>query len=224
MRPRKKPNLMPRLNRCAPVILSIPQEPEELAALKGHIRNVFPNPSAPLHLEVGCGKGQFVCELATRNPDINFLAIERERNVAVVAAEHALRRNIKNVRFVLCDADFLPELIEEGELSQIYINFCDPWHKNRQFKRRLTYRVRLEMFQSLLNQDGELWFKTDNYNLFHFSVAEFEAVMPPYFVTRDLHNSEYAEDNIITEYEAYFSGLGQPIYSIRAKKPAASNG
>lgn len=223
MRPRKKHNLIPRLNRCAPVILDIPQEPKETAALKGHVRDVFENPSAPLHLEIGCGKGQFVCELASRNPNINFLAIEREKNVAVVAAEHAMREDLKNVRFLLCDADLLPEFIEEGELSQIYINFCDPWHKKRQFKRRLTYRVRLEMFGSLLTDDGELWFKTDNYNLFHFSTGEFDAAMPPYFVTRDLHNSEFAENNVVTEYEAYFSGLGQPIYSIRAKKPTATD-
>lgn len=224
MRPRKKPNLVPRLNRCAPVIIPFPEDTSQIPALKGQIRSAFPNPDAPLHLEIGCGKGQFICELAARNPDINFLAIEREKNVAVVAAEHTMKRDIKNVRFLLCDADFLPQFIEKGELAQIYINFCDPWHKKRQFKRRLTYRVRLLMYQTLLADDGELWFKTDNYNLFHFSVYEFQEAMPPYFITRDLHSSEYAQDNIVTEYEAYFSGLGQPIYSIRAKKAAASNG
>ncbi len=220
MRPRKKPNLVPRLSRCASVIFPVPMDPKEIPALKGHIRGAFPTPSAPLHLEIGCGKGQFVCELASRNPGVNFLALEREENVAVVAAERAMELGLQNVRFLLCDAELLPQLIEKGELMQIYINFCDPWHKHRQFKRRLTYRARLELYKTLLADGGELWFKTDNYNLFHFSTFEFEAAMPPYFITRDLHHSEYAADNIITEYEAYFSGLGQPIYAIRAKKPA----
>ena len=212
MRPRKKTNLIPRLEVCAPVILQQPAEQ------KGHLREAFADPGAPLHLEIGCGKGQFICTLAQQHPEINFIAMEREANVAVIATERALALGLPNLRFIIADAEQLPQMFEEGELSRIYINFCDPWHKHRQFKRRLTYRGRLEVYKKLLDDTGEIWFKTDNYMLYHFSTFEFDAVMTRYFTTTDLHNSIYAADNIMTEYETYFSNLGQSIYSIRARK------
>ena len=189
MRPRKKTNLIPRLNACASMILSNP------TAQKGRLREAFPNPSAPLHLEIGCGKGAFICQLAQRNPDINFIAMEREPNVAVIAVERAMRAEppLPNLRFLLDDAEKLPEMFEPEELERIYINFCDPWHKRLQFK-------------------------TDNYMLYHFSTFEFAAILPAYFTTTDLHNSEAAASNIMTEYETYFSNLGQPIYAIRARR------
>ncbi len=212
MRPRKKTNLVPRLAACSPIIF---QEP---LSKKGQLMQEFPDPMAPLHLEIGCGKGQFIRQLAARHPDINFIAMEREPNVAVIATEHVLADGLDNVRFLLEDAEKLSELFEPEQLDQIYINFCDPWHKRRQYRRRLTYRVRLQLYQELLKPGGELHFKTDNYMLYHFSTAEFAAVMPAYFKTQDLHHSEYATENIMTEYETYFSNLGQPIYAIRAKK------
>ncbi len=215
MRPRKKTNLIPRLEACSAVILQDP------VSLKGQIREAFPNPDAPLHLEIGCGKGQFICELAARHPEINFIAMEREPNVAVIATEKALAAEpaLSNLRFILDDAEKLPDIFLPEELSRIYINFCDPWHKHRQYKRRLTWRGRLEIYKKLLCPGGELHFKTDNYMLYHFSTFEFAAALPAYFSTTDLHHSEYAQENIMTEYETYFSNLGQPIYSIRAKKP-----
>ena len=214
MRPRKKTNLIPRLNACASMILSNP------TAQKGRLREAFPNPSAPLHLEIGCGKGAFICQLAQQNPNINFIAMEREPNVAVIAVERAMRAEppLPNLRFLLDDAEKLPEMFEPEELERIYINFCDPWHKRRQYKRRLTYRGNLEVYKKLLVPGGELQFKTDNYMLFHFSTFEFAAVLPAYFTTTDLHNSEAAASNIMTEYETYFSNLGQPIYAIRARR------
>ncbi|MEM1485223.1 tRNA (guanosine(46)-N7)-methyltransferase TrmB [Oscillospiraceae bacterium PP1C4] len=212
MRPRKKPNLNPRLAVCESIIIHEP------VSLKGHIREQFSNPDAPLHLEIGCGKGQFVCALAARYPEVNFVAMEREENVAVIAIERAVKAGVSNVRFIIDDAEHLPEMFSPAEISQIYINFCDPWHKRRQYKRRLTYRGRLETYKTLLADDGELWFKSDNEPLYRFSCFEFSAAMPPYFSTEDLHESEVASENIMTEYEAHFSGLGQPIFSIRAKK------
>lgn len=212
MRPRKKPNLAPRLAACAPVII---QDPE---GKKGRIREQFVNPGAPLHLELGCGKGAFICELAALHPDVNFVAMEKEPNVAVIATERAMAAQPPNLRFILGDADRLPGIFTPGEVSRIYINFCDPWHKHRQFKRRLTYRDRLAVYNTLLSDGGEVWFKTDNYMLYHFSTFEFDACMERYFTTTDLQRSEYADDNIMTEYERYFSDLGQPIYSIRARK------
>ena len=158
MRPRKKTNLIPRLNACASMILSNP------TAQKGRLREAFPNPSAPLHLEIGCGKGAFICQLAQQNPNINFIAMEREPNVAVIAVERAMRAEppLPNLRFLLDDAEKLPEMFEPEELERIYINFCDPWHKRRQYKRRLTYRGNLEVYKKLLVPGGELQFKTDN--------------------------------------------------------------
>ena len=212
MRPRKKPNLTPRLAACAPVVIQSPEEK------KGRIREEFPNPGAPLHLELGCGKGAFICALAELHPDVNFVAMEKEANVAVIATERAMEARLPNLRFILDDADHLPEIFLPGEVGRIYINFCDPWHKHRQFKRRLTYRGRLAVYNALLADGGEVWFKTDNYMLYHFSTFEFDACMERYFSTTDLHRSEYAEGNIMTEYERYFSDLGQPIYSIRARR------
>lgn len=212
MRARKKPNLRPRLEACDTLVI---HEPEKY---KGQIRKRFVNTDAPLHLEIGCGKGQFVCEMAQRNPDVNFIAMEREENVAVMAVEGALRLELSNVLFILGDAENLPCIFEPEEIARIYINFCDPWHKSHQFRRRLTYRGRLEVYRKLLAQGGDLWFKTDNQPLFRFSKFEFAAAMPAYFITEDLHNSEYAEGNVMTEYETRFTALGQPIYSIRAAK------
>lgn len=212
MRPRKKPNLIPRLEACQSVIISDP------LSVKQQLRAQFGNPGAPLHLEIGCGKGQFICELAARYPEENFLAMEREENVAVSATERAMHLGVKNVRFLIADADLLPALIVPEELKRVYVNFCDPWLKSGQHKRRLTYRKRLEIYKTLLAPGGELWFKTDNEPLYRFSCFEFSHAFPAYFTTEDLHGSEYASGNIMTEYETHFSALGQPIYSIRARK------
>lgn len=158
MRPRKKPNLTPRLAACAPVVIQSPEEK------KGRIREEFPNPGAPLHLELGCGKGAFICALAELHPDVNFVAMEKEANVAVIATERAMEARLPNLRFILGDADRLPNIFLPGEVGRIYINFCDPWHKHRQFKRRLTYRGRLARLQRPARrrgrgvvQDGQLY-------------------------------------------------------------------
>lgn len=211
MRARKKPNLEPRLAACDALLLG--------KAEKGAAKSAFSDPSLPLRLEIGCGKGGFICEMARQNPKVNFLAMEREPNVLVSALEKARELELPNLLFLRGDADFvLEELFLPEELACIYINFCDPWHKNRHAKRRLTHRTRLETYRRLLATGGELCFKTDNLKLYNFSMEEFGAVFPPYFTTCDLHGSEYAAENVMTEYERRFSELGQPIYSIRAKK------
>lgn len=212
LRPRKKTNLIPRLEACQELLLE-GKEP-------GEIRKAFPEASVPLHMEIGCGKGGFICEKARQMPETNFLAMEREANVIISALEMARETGIANLRFILGDADdLLKQLIQPGEIACLYINFCDPWPKKRHAKRRLTHRSRLTQYRGLLAPEGELHFKTDNQGLYEFSLEEFQAVFPPYFTTCDLHNSEYAEGNIMTEYERRFSDLGQPIYSIRARKP-----
>lgn len=210
MRARKKPNLGPRLAACETLMIKNPT-PDA-------VKSAFPSP-LPLHLEIGCGKGGFICETALRTPEANFLAVEREPNVIVSALEKARGLALPNLRFILGDADILlEELFAPDSLERVYINFCDPWHKNRHAKRRLTYRDRLTLYRRLLAPGGELWFKSDNLKLYHFSLEEFEAAFPAYFTTCDLHASIYAQENIMTEYEQRFSELGQPIYAIRARK------
>lgn len=212
MRPRKKENLAPRLAACEALMLPDVETQNAAAA--------FANPQVELHLEIGCGKGGFICETAAANPQINFIAMEREANVIVSAMELAVRRELQNVRFVLDDADkCLDRLFAPESLACIYINFCDPWHKKRHAKRRLTHHNRLTIYRGLLCPGGELRFKSDNEPLYRFSLPEFEQAFPAYFTTEDLHASIYAAENIMTEYERRFSDLGQPIYSIRAKKP-----
>lgn len=210
MRPRKKTHLDTRLAACSAIMVA------PAAIQKGAIQSFFPSVQ-PLHLEIGCGKGQFICTLAQQNPHINFVAMEREPSIIVMAAERATAMQLTNIRFLLDDAKYLSERFAPGEINRIYINFCDPWHKRRQTKRRLTYRSNLVTYQALLCECGELWFKTDNEPLYRFSLGEFRAVMPAYFTTEDLHASKYAAENIMTEYETHFSSLGQPIFSIRSR-------
>ena len=216
MRPRKKHHLEERLAACEGCFLT------GEALEQGRLRDSFPNPQAPLHLEIGCGKGQFSYQMAQRHPEWNFIAMEREPNVMLDAAERLMAQPLPNLKLLLGDAEELPKLFLPGELARIYINFCDPWHKHRQYKRRLTYRERLKVYCNLLAPEGEIWFKTDNYMLYHFSLFEFDAVMNRYFTTTDLHASEYAADNVITEYEQRFTDLGQTIYAIRARKRGES--
>lgn len=237
MRARKKSNLEPRLAACGELFF------HNLDEIKGEIPAQFANPEAPLHLEIGCGKGKFICTLARMHPDVNFVAVEREPNVALATAERVMQggfsteelaqmteenggtpladdltRPLSNLRLILGDVDRLEGVFREGELTRIYINFCDPWHKRRQYKNRLTCRHRLERFSHLLTPEGELHFKTDNEMLYRFSLGEFAAELPPFFTTENLHASEFATENVMTEYETYFSGLGQPIFSIHAGK------
>ena len=212
MRPRKKHNLETRMAACGEFILRDPGE------RKGRLRECFPNPGAPLHLELGCGKGQFSYRMAELHPEWNFLALEREANVLLDAAERLAAAPLPNLRLILGDAETLPQLFEPGELARIYINFCDPWHKRRQYKRRLTYRAWLSMYRTLLADEGEIWFKTDNYALYHFSTFEFDSCMTRVFTTTDLHGSAFAAENVVTEYERRFLDLGQKIYAIHAKK------
>ena len=204
MRPRKKTNLAPRLAACAPVVIQSPEEK------KGRIREQFPSPAAPLHLELGCGKGAFICELASLHPEINFVAMEKEANVAVIATERAMEARLPNLRFILGDAGRLSEIFLPGEVGRIYINFCDPWPKTNQKKRRLTHGNFLQLYRRVLPMGGEIHFKSDNDKLFEWSLEEI-----PQFgfrlsqVTRDLHAD--GPVGVMTDYEAKFYQQGVTI-------------
>ena len=154
MRMRKKPNLVPRMERCAATLITDPE------ALRGRWLEHFPGHQA-LHLELGCGKGRFTADTAAQNPDIFLAAIEKVPDAMVVGMERVTERGLENVRFLDRDAANLLDMFAPGEVSRIYINFPDPWKKSRQHKRRLTYAGFLALYANVLPLGGEIWSKTD---------------------------------------------------------------
>ncbi len=209
MRVRKKKNCAARMERCAAIHVT---EPERY---KGRWKELFGNDN-PIHIEIGCGKGSFVCGMAQKYPDINFIAIEKVEDVIVMAMEKAMGQGLENVRFMDMDAEKIDEFFEKGEISRIYLNFSDPWKKNKQAKRRLTHKNFLDRYKKVLNNGDHIWFKTDNKQLFEFSLNSFAAEnFKLENITLDLHNSKF-EGNVITEYEQRFLDLGQPIYRLEA--------
>ena len=194
-------------------------EPEKL---KGKWNILFDN-RAPIHIEIGMGKGKFLMELAARNPEINYIGIEKYSSVLLRALEKRQETELNNLYFIRYDAEYLTEIFETEEVDRIYLNFSDPWPKDRHAKRRLTSKEFLGKYDRVLKRDGEVMFKTDNRILFDFSLEEAKiAGWELREVTYDLHHSEYAEGNIMTEYEEKFSAEGNPIHrqvSYRTTKP-----
>ena len=200
MRMRKKKNQDGRLLACRDLMLTTREEILEY-------QKYF-----PCELEIGCGKGGFICQMAQRHPDKFYIALEVSSGAIITAMERCIAEGIENVRFININATHIPELFQKGEISKIFLNFSDPWPKARHAKRRLTYRTFLEMYRSILPDDGVIEFKTDNRPLFDFSLEEFEfCQMKMTDLTFDLHNSEYNENNIMTEYERNFSEKGFTI-------------
>ncbi len=182
--------------------------PEEL---KGRWREHFGNGN-PIHLEIGTGKGRFLTTLATNNPDINYVGIEKYSSVLIRALEKQEELKLPNLIFIRMDAENVTDIFEKEEVDKIYLNFSDPWPKDRHAKRRLTSRQFLGRYNEFLKKDGTVEFKTDNRALFDFSVEETkEAGWNMKAITYDLHNSEMNEGNIMTEYEIRFSSEGVPI-------------
>lgn len=172
--------------------------------------------SKPLVLEIGCGKGQFVCEYAKRNPDKNILAVECVRGVLVEACERVLNENIPNIRFLEMKAEYLPYFIRENSVAEIYLNFSTPYPKVKHEKHRLTSSAFLEIYKKLLCDGGFITQKTDNRKFFEFSLESFsEHGFILSDISLDLHNDDN-EDNIVTEYEQKFAELGMPIYKLTA--------
>ena len=177
----------------------------------------------PIHVEIGCGKGRFITRVAAKNPHINHIAIEREATV-LAAAARLFRESVNSASaslvFLELDAKELPEYFKPGEISRLYINFCDPWHRRKKWaKRRLTHVNFLAMYEDL--KIPEIFFKTDNRTLFEFSINQFsERGWIMRNISLDLHNSPMPEgqENIMTEYEAKFSAHG-PIYRLEAIGP-----
>ncbi|MCR5148187.1 MAG: tRNA (guanosine(46)-N7)-methyltransferase TrmB [Eubacterium sp.] len=185
------------------------KNPEEL---KGKWHEIFGNDN-PIHIEIGMGKGAFIMEMARRNPNINYIGIEKYSSVLIRAIEKRVQEPLmKNLFFIRMEAEYIGDVFDKGEVGYIYLNFSDPWPKDRHAKRRLTSRQFLERYKGILAEGGGVTFKTDNVSLFDFSLEEVEAAgwkLQNY--TRDLHNSEYNEGNVMTEYEKKFSEMGNPI-------------
>lgn len=173
--------------------------------------DVFKNDN-PIHIEIGMGKGRFIMELARQNPNINYIGIEKYSSVLLRALEKQEEELLPNIYFIRMDAETIVDVFDRDEIAQIYLNFSDPWPKDRHAKRRLTSRQFLARYDKILVPDGRVIFKTDNRPLFDFSLEEVEAagwILEMH--TFDLHHSEYLEGNIMTEYESKFVALGNPI-------------
>lgn len=209
MRMRRKKHREERLECCSEIMI------KDIFEYKENLAEAFDR-EAPLHLEIGCGKGGFISQLAELNPDINYIAFEKNLDVLVLAAEKVAAKGLGNVRFVPGDAEALGQLEEQCSAERLYINFCDPWHKWGHRKRRLTHERYLAIYERLMKKGGEIHFKTDNAPLFEFSLNSFSDYgMKLKNITLDLHNSRF-EGNVMTEYEKLFSEKGQPIYRCEA--------
>ncbi len=184
-------------------------------AFKGKWREVFGN-DHELRVEIGMGKGRFILEMARLNPEVNFIGIEKYSSVLVRAIEKQEEAQLPNLKFIRMDAEYICDVFAPGEVSYIYLNFSDPWPKDRHAKRRLTSTRFLARYVDMLAEGGGVTFKTDNRELFDFSLEQIEeAGWTKEIVTFDLHNSEYAEGNVMTEYEARFSAQGNPICMVK---------
>ena len=171
----------------------------------------------PIELEIGCGKGSFISGMSKRYPEKKFIAMERVSDVILLAAERIKSEEINNVKFIIGDARNLKEYFPAASVERLYLNFSDPWPKKGYAKRRLTHRGFLELYKEILVPNGEIVFKTDNIGLFEFSLEEFTAAgFKLRELTYDLHNSEYNDNNIVTEYEKNFSEKGFKINRVVA--------
>lgn len=218
MRMRRKRNLEPRMEACGAILVARGKPCKNLKEAAENYRFLIDysalfGRTAPVELEVGCGNGAFVAELAKRRRGCDFLAVEVCTNVILTAMERVMEEGIPNVKFLNIAAEILPCYIPEGSIDRIYLNFSTPLPEAGREKQRLTSDRFLAIYKKLLKPGGEIIQKTDSEPFFDYSLAKFQengfAVKD---VTRDLHNSPYAAENIVTEYEANFSAKGLPIY------------
>jgi len=210
MRMRKKKNLVPRMLQCHSLLM------EQPADCRGIWRSLLGG-SCGLRLELGCGKGRFTCETAAANPDVLFIAVERVPDAMIIAMERARAMQLSNVFFIDTDAARLPDYFMPDEVDLIYLNFSDPWPSNRHAPRRLTHSNFLSLYRDVLKDGGEIHFKTDNVDLFEFSLIQFpKAGYELTEVSRNLHINGIC--GVMTDYEAKFYEQGKPICRCAARK------
>ena len=190
---------------------------QEPIQYKGKWNEFFGN-NNPIYIEVGMGKGKFLIANALMNPDINYIGIEKYSSVLIRAIEKQEQLKLPNLFFLREDAEKLEEIFAASEVSKVFLNFSDPWPKDRHAKRRLTSVQFLARYSKIIKADAVVEFKTDNRPLFDFSLEQVkEAGWELCMCTFDLHNSEFAEGNIMTEYEERFSQMGNPICKLITK-------
>lgn len=219
MRMRRKKHLDEKISECTNLfeVPAITTDCRKLIEKKEYI-NLYPyfNNTNPVHIEIGCGMGQFITELALKNPQINYIAVEINRNVICAACHKAMELHIKNILFLHCPAEILQKYLPEHIAERIYLNFSCPFPKKAYENKRLTNRRFLETYKYLLAEGAEIHQKTDNMHFFEYSLEQFSASgYRIQNVSLDLHNSNF-EGNIETEYERRFSRQGMPIYRLEA--------
>lgn len=198
------------MEKCGELLTDAP------ADLRGRWLDRLPGYDA-LRLELGCGKGRFTVETAEAEPNVLFIAIEKVPDAMIIAMERVQERKLKNVRFIDGDAAKLTEMFAPGEVSRIYINFCDPWPKSRDAKFRLTAPGFLRLYGDILPMGGEIHFKTDNTPLFDWSIEQMTLEgWALHMVTHDLH--EHGTAGVMTDYEAKFCAEGMKINRLEAEK------
>ena len=203
MRMRKKPNLGARMEQCARYLINDP------ASYRGHWRDLKPD-AKELRLELGCGKGRFSAETAAQHPDALYIALERVPDAMIVAMERCQSMGLENVYFIDGDAALLREYFAPAEVDLLYINFCDPWPSHKHARRRLTHERFLVLYRGILRDGGQIHFKSDNHDLFEYSLFQFpKAGYTLSEVTRNLH--EHGICGVMTDYEEKFHNMGTPI-------------
>lgn len=211
MRLRYIPGQYQYLKNCEKAII----EPEK----RGYKLNDAFNSNNPIHVELGCGKGKFIRENAINNPDINYFGFEKSVKVAYRCAKSTFENDPPNYFIVYSNGDILKEVFHPNSIDRIYLNFSDPWPKPSHYKRRLTHKSFLDVYKIVLAENGEIHMKTDNNDLFEYSLKEFKKDKWEFLmVTRDLHNSIYKEQNIMTEYEEKFVNEGRKINKLIVRK------
>jgi tRNA (guanine-N7-)-methyltransferase len=209
VRLRHKPWAKEEMEKYPSIVIQNPQEH------KNKWNNIFSN-DQPLFVEVGTGKGQFLTGMGQQHPNINFIGIEKYDSVLISAMERVRDTEQPNVKFLNEDVENLLDFFEEGEIDRLFINFTDPWPKNRHAKRRLTHENFLSLYKHVLKPEGEIHFKTDNQGLFEYSLHSMSTYgMAFKDVSLDLHKSS-VEGNVMTEYEEKFSKKGMRIYRLEA--------
>lgn len=225
MRLRNIPRAESVLRECKEVVKNASEH-------QNHWKKVFGN-DHPVHIEIGMGKGQFLLTLARRNPEINYIGIERYSSVLLRAVEKYeklsadMQKPLPNIRFICMDAREITEVFAPGEVGKIYLNFSDPWPKARHARRRLTSSDFLALYDQILTSDGTVEFKTDNRVLFDFSVEEVKdsSLFELTGLTYDLHHdSNMNAGNIMTEYEEKFSSAGGAICKLVAARKGSAAG
>lgn len=218
MRIRRKPWARPELEACDFCI-------KDLNEVKGKWRQQFKK-DQPLHVELGCGKGGFVSQISVKNRDVNYIAIDIKSEMAayarrktVAAFKEAGIEEVDNVKLLVHNIEQIDEVFDRSDsIDRIYINFCNPWPRGKHKKRRLTFPKKLERYKEFLCDTGEIWFKTDDDELFEESLEYFkETGFNLSYITYDLHQSGF-EENVETEHERMFSDMGIKIKFLIASK------